>query len=280
MVRPSSRWSLRRGGGCRRTSDRPRRGWSAIWSSVRSSIERRSISASPSVDAGRLASASIAPCRIWAAASLSTFSARLARLTSASIIARSTACVDQRSSHSSTGRPSGAEVAGESADRLGARAIAAVQVERQADDQPRRCSCAVMNALSASRSCVNLVRRIVSAGPAKCQPASQIARPIVFVPTSRPASSPAIRQALQRTPPRCAVISAAKPPASVRHRGGPRPRTGRNRRRDNCCRAARRDRAAEWRRRSSGDPRRNGRRPRLRSRSRGVRSAVGTRCRD
>src|SRR4051794_17269777 len=53
--------------------------------------------------AERLASASIAPWRIWAAASASTFSARLARLTSASIIARSTAWVDQRSSHSSSG---------------------------------------------------------------------------------------------------------------------------------------------------------------------------------
>ena len=40
---------------------------------------------------GRLASASIAPCRICAAASASTFSARRARLTSAEIIARSTA---------------------------------------------------------------------------------------------------------------------------------------------------------------------------------------------
>src|SRR3954447_18537600 len=34
---------------------------------------------------GRLASASMAPCRIWAAARASTFSARLARLRSASI---------------------------------------------------------------------------------------------------------------------------------------------------------------------------------------------------
>src|SRR5438309_8095701 len=56
---------------------------------------------------GRLTSASIAPCRICAAASASTFSARLARLTSAEIIARSTAWVDQRSSHRSTGTLSG-----------------------------------------------------------------------------------------------------------------------------------------------------------------------------
>src|SRR3954449_7357510 len=55
---------------------------------------------------GRLTSASIAPCRICAAASASTFSARLARLTSAEIIARSTACVDQRSSHSRIGSSS------------------------------------------------------------------------------------------------------------------------------------------------------------------------------
>src|SRR6476661_1365372 len=58
----------------------------------------------------RLASASIAPCRMWAAASASTFSARLARLTSAEIIARSTACVDHRSSHSSSGNSSGARL--------------------------------------------------------------------------------------------------------------------------------------------------------------------------
>src|SRR3954447_2587997 len=56
---------------------------------------------------GRLTSASIAPCKICAAASESTFSARLARLTSAEIIARSTACVDQRSSQRSIGSSSG-----------------------------------------------------------------------------------------------------------------------------------------------------------------------------
>src|SRR5207248_9259964 len=59
---------------------------------------------------GRLASASIAPCRMCAAASASTFSARLARLTSAEIIARSTAWVDQRSSHSNIGKASGARL--------------------------------------------------------------------------------------------------------------------------------------------------------------------------
>src|SRR5206468_12647012 len=65
---------------------------------------------------GRLASASIAPWRMCAAASASTFSARFARLTSAEIIARSTACVDQRSSQRSTGTSSG--------DRLRAKARA------------------------------------------------------------------------------------------------------------------------------------------------------------
>src|SRR3546814_1365737 len=55
-------------------------------------------------------SASIAPCRMKAAAALSTRSARLARLTSAAIIARSTAAVDQRSSHSRTGRARGARL--------------------------------------------------------------------------------------------------------------------------------------------------------------------------
>src|SRR5438270_13412773 len=59
---------------------------------------------------GRLTSASIAPCRMCAAASASTFSARLARLTSAEIIARSTAWVDQRSSHSNIGKASGARL--------------------------------------------------------------------------------------------------------------------------------------------------------------------------
>src|SRR4051794_14240190 len=63
---------------------------------------------------GRLTSAWIAPCRICAAASASTFSARLARLTSAEIIARSTACVDHRSSQRSIGTLSG--------DRLRAKA--------------------------------------------------------------------------------------------------------------------------------------------------------------
>src|SRR4051794_40660689 len=58
----------------------------------------------------RLARASIAPWRMCAAASASTFSARLARLTSASIIARSTAAVDQRSSHSRMGSSSAARL--------------------------------------------------------------------------------------------------------------------------------------------------------------------------
>src|SRR5205085_4979252 len=58
----------------------------------------------------RLASASIAPCRICAAARASTFSARFARLTSASIIARCTAWVDQRSSHRRIGCVSGARL--------------------------------------------------------------------------------------------------------------------------------------------------------------------------
>ena len=86
--------------------------------------------------AERLASASIAPWRMCAAASASTFSARLARLTSASIIARSTAWVDQRSSHSRSGKSSGCEVACEGPDRLRPRAVAAVHVEREPDDQP------------------------------------------------------------------------------------------------------------------------------------------------
>src|SRR3546814_11926917 len=51
--------------------------------------------------------ASIAPCRMKAAAALSTRVARLARLTSAAIIAGSTEAVDQRSYQSRRGRPGG-----------------------------------------------------------------------------------------------------------------------------------------------------------------------------
>src|SRR5438309_1844635 len=143
---------------------------------------------------GRLASASIVPCRICAAASASTFSARLARLTSAEIIARSTACVDQRSSQRSIGRSSG--------ERLRAKArtdcVRGLSVPSMLSGSPITKPIIFsrdMKSSSAFRSCVNLVLRIVSAGPAKCHPASQIAKPIVFVPTSSPASLPPLGRA-------------------------------------------------------------------------------------
>ena len=119
---------------------------------------------------------------------------------------------------------------------------------------------AALKALSASRSLVNLLRRMVSAGPAKLQPASHSDKPMVLVPTSRPVSTPASGKAAAKSA-TDAVIKAATPPASARHRGGRRSRTERNRRRGNCCRAARRDPWPEWRRRAAGSRGRSGRRP-------------------
>src|SRR5205823_9187592 len=130
---------------------------------------------------GRLASASIAPCRICAAARASIFSARRARLTSAEIIARSTAWVDQRSSRSNIGKASGA--------RLRAKArtdcVLGLSLPSIFNGNPMTRPIIFsreMKLSSTFRSFVNLVRRIVSTGPAKCQPASQSARPMVLVP--------------------------------------------------------------------------------------------------
>jgi len=120
--------------------------------------------------------------------------------------------------------------------------------------KPAMCSRTV-KAFSCSMSLVNFVRRTVSAGPAKCQPASQMARPTVFVPMSRPASLPpgtAVANSRGSD-----VISAAMLAASAPHRPGSRPRTARNHRRDNCCPAARRGRAAAHRRRRAAGPCRN-----------------------
>src|SRR5438067_4815791 len=128
---------------------------------------------------GRLTSASIAPWRMCAAASASTFSARFARLTSAEIIARSTAWVDHRSSHRSIGMSS--------CDKLRAnartdcvRGPSLPSIFKGSPTTKPTIFSREINISSAFRSCVNLVRRIVSAGPAKCQPASQIASPMVF----------------------------------------------------------------------------------------------------
>ena len=96
---------------------------------------------------------------------------------------------------------------------------------------------------------MNFVRRIVSAGPAKLQPASHAASPIVFVPTSSPASLPCGTAAANSAA--VLVISAAKPRSSAPHRAGWRPRTERSRRRDNCCRAGRTVRAPGCRRRAA-----------------------------
>ena len=102
-----------------------------------------------------------------------------------------------------------------------------------------------MNAWRLLRSCVNFVRRIVSTGPAKCQPASQIARPIVFRSHVQAGEFPRQQAALRRTHSALFVIRAAKPPASVARRGGPLPRRAQSRRRDSCSRGGRRARAAE-----------------------------------
>ena len=71
-----------------------------------------------------------------AAAAASIFSARFFRERSASIIARSAAAVESRSSHSVTGNSrQRSEVAEEGARRLSARTFGAVHVDRQPKDQ-------------------------------------------------------------------------------------------------------------------------------------------------
>ena len=70
------------------------------------------------------------------AACWSITAARFLRLTSAAISSRSTAAVESRSSHSAIGSSvSLREIAREGADRLRARAFAAVHVERQAQHE-------------------------------------------------------------------------------------------------------------------------------------------------
>src|SRR5690606_21863743 len=124
-----------------------------------------------------------------AAAALSIRSARLARLTSAAIIARSTAAVDQRSSQSSTGSARGA--------RLRAKArtdwVRGLSLPSMLSGSPTTnptTDCAATSAFSASRSAANFLRMIVLSGVAKLHPASQSAVPIVLVPTSSPARRP------------------------------------------------------------------------------------------
>ena len=86
------------------------------------------------------------------------------------------------------------------------------------------------------------------------QPASQMARPMVLVPTSSPASLPPLGQ-------RGGEFGGAggdhalpcrQPPLRIAR--GSRPRTRHNRRRGNCCRAARRARASGCRRRCISKP--------------------------
>ena len=212
--------------------------------SLSESIVSRSTRVWPNRSTGRCASASSAPCRICAAASLSTASARLARVTSASIIARCTAWVDQRSSHSSIGRPSGA--------RLRAKArtdwVRGLSLPSRLSGRPTTSPAMLsrsMKAVSAARSAVNLVRRMVSAGPGEMPLRRRRWRGRWSWSRHRARRACPHWAAPPRNPWALATITAATPPAAARHRRGSTPRTGHNHRRGNYCRAARRGRA--WR---------------------------------
>ena len=238
-------------GDCTRTSARPRRGCAAICSSLSDRRWKcRSTSRAPSADGGKLTSASIAPCRICAAARASTFSARFARLTSASIIARSTAWVDQRSSHSRSGRPSGARLRAKARTDCVRGAVGSVHVQRQTDDQAddRRASMKLRQ--DASRSCGELGSADGLGGSGKAPPRIADARPMVLVPTSRPGKL--CRGGTRGSELRRAGGDQRRHAASLRSASLPDrpPRTGRSRKRDNCCPAGRTGRAPGCRRRS------------------------------
>ena len=83
------------------------------------------------------------------------------------------------------------EIAGEGARRLGARAVAPLQVERQPDTISATISNSANSASSASASFWNAVRASVFSGEASRRSTSDSASPIVLVPRSTP-----IRRAL------------------------------------------------------------------------------------
>ena len=132
---------------------------------------------------------SSAPCRMKAAAAASIFSARFLRERSASSMARSAAAVDSRSSQSATGSVGqGSEIAQEGARRLSARALRAVHVDRQAEDQA-----ADLFAGAERKQLLGVLARIWCGGWCgrawRCfSPGSESAMPIVLVPRSSPAS--------------------------------------------------------------------------------------------
>src|SRR6185437_2877115 len=134
-------------------------------------------------------SRSSTPCRMYAAAILSTTSLRRLRDASASMRVRVTAAVDSRSSHNRIGR------AGARAAKLRAKARAdcadgpslpSMLSGRPTTIPPTPCAATIASSLAASA--VNLPRASVSIGVATVSSVSESAIPMVFSPRSRPRS--------------------------------------------------------------------------------------------
>jgi len=181
--------------------------------------------------------ASIAPCRICAAAALSIRSARLARLRSASIIARSAAAVDQRSSHNRIGNPRSSILRAKARlDWLRGLSLPSMLMGSPITIPAvgRVASAACNLALSLA----NLLRTISSAGEAKLHPASQKAVPIVLLPISRPIRTPPSGSASRNSAALVVINAPGISRSSTRHRRGHWPKTADSRKHGNCCRAA------------------------------------------
>ena len=175
-----------------------------------------------------------------AAACESTLSARLARLMSWSSIARSTATVDQRSSHKRIGRERGARFLAKARTDC-VRGLSLPSMLSGSPTTSPAISCWLTRFFSRWRSAVNLPRWSVSCGLAKLQRESQVASPIVLVPTSSPSSRPPGDPSVPRKSlALVAIIGWPKRSSAARRPRGCSPRTGRSRTRGSCSPAARR----------------------------------------